>query len=199
MYVLVLIRDYKHYFLIDSKFSTLNAKKEFLQFFHSFTSYFSQYKQLSILWTFLIIYQILFVVLPAAIYPLPFQTDMKHHTLFVQMIIDQQTITPSWTPVVPTLGTIFYQLGGHVFTAYGYSLIAFTNVPVVTFVNFWFRFQFLATFYAFVYLTTHFFPEIKYSKIYVAATLLVTPVLFWVTGWGGFSWVFGLFFLVFVI
>ena len=156
-------------------------------------------KQISLFWLLLIAFQFLFVIAPAIIYPLPFQTDMKHHTLFVKMIIDQHTTTPSWTPIVPTLGEVFYQLGGHIFTAFGYSLISYSGVPIVTFVNFWFRFQFLATFYAFVFLTADFFPDIDNSKIFSAATLLITPVLFWVTRWGGFSWLFGLFVLIFLI
>ena len=120
--------------------------------YNGIKSHFLNNKSMTYVWIIIILYQILFVILPAVIYHLRFETDMKQHTIFLMLIVKEQTILPSWTPIVPTLQNVFYQLGGHIYAACGYYLLIPFGVPAVTFLNFWFRIHFLVCFYMIVYL-----------------------------------------------
>ena len=144
-------------------------------------------------------YLLIFIVGPAIIYPLPLQTDMKHHTLFVWFIYSQQTTFPSWTPTVPIFSNVLYQLGGHVFSVWIYTLVAPLNLPVITFVNFIFRFLFICLFVTIIQFVNKIYPLFHNINHYIAVTLLLIPSLFFVSRWGGFSWLFGLFLIFYLI
>ena len=167
--------------------------------YNGIKSHFLNNKSMTYVWIIIILYQILFVILPAVIYPLPLETDMKQHTIFLMLIVKEQTILPSWTPIVPTLQNVFYQLGCDIYAACGYYLLIPFGVPAVTFLNFWFRIHFLVCFYMIVYLSSILFKDTHNSNLYSAITLLLTPVFFWITRWGGFSWIMGFIILIFII
>ena len=156
-------------------------------------------KYIVVIWVFVFLYQFLFVLLPAIIYPLPLETDMKQHTIFLILITKESTIFPSWTPIVPTLDNVLYELGGHIYAAFGYNSIAFLSVPEVTYLNFWFRIHYLICFYMIVYLSYSLFKEIMNSKLYSTFNLLLTPAFFWITRLGGFPCIMGFIILIFLI
>jgi hypothetical protein len=194
-------------FLSNHNYKTINRaylenilnKAYLLKFKTRFINYIRNVSQSQIVLFSLLLYFIFFIISPAIFYPLPFQDDMKHHSLFVYLMYSQETVFPTWNPITPTYSSIIYQLGGHVFTTWMYSIISFSNVPIVTFTNFIFKFFYITLFFTIVLFVNRLYPQSEHIFLSTSISLLLIPSLFFVTRWGGFSWLFGLFLFIYLV
>ena len=142
---------------------------------------------------------VLLYIISSFLIPYPPGEDMMGHSLYVQLIYEQNTLFPlldsKISPIIISTNKIFYPMFPHYIATISYSLIEpITGILSPTFMNSYYKIWLLIL--PITYRET--ISKIFNKKVgYVSSIMLFlfAPTMFIIWRWGGFSFTFGLIFL----